>query len=106
MGLARELRRHARAAIAPFFCVVAIAYFGVHYVQGDRGLIAYLRLSEQVASAEQRLAVLRSERERVEHRVGLLKPDRLNRDLLEERARAVLGYAAKNEVVLFDRAAR
>jgi cell division protein FtsB len=34
----------------------------------------------------------------------LLRPERLDRDLLEERARAILGYAHKNEIVLFDRA--
>jgi cell division protein FtsB len=104
MGLGRELRRYAAAALAPFFCVVAIAYFGFHYVQGERGLIAYLRLSEQVASAEQRLSAVRVERQQIEHRVNLLRPERLDRDLLEERARAILGYAHKNEIVLFDRA--
>ena len=103
MSLTREVRRRARAAIAPFFCVLAIVYFGFHYVQGDRGLIAFLRLNEQVASAEQRLLAVRGERKRLEHRVSLLSPDHLDSDLLDERVRAVLGLARKNEVIVFDK---
>jgi len=43
---------------------------------------------------------VRAERATWEHRVALLKSDQIDRDLLEERARIVLGRVHANDVVI------
>ena len=103
MGTIRELKRRARAALAPFLCVVAVAYFGFHFVQGDRGLLAWLRLNQQIEATEARLQVATAERERIEHRIDLLGPERLDTDMLDERSRTVLGLAHPNDIVVLGR---
>ena len=46
------------------------------------------------------LARLKIERAQWQHRVSLLRSDRLDPDMLDERARAVLDYAHPNDLVL------
>lgn len=103
MGLTRELTRRSRPAIAPFLFAVALAYFAFHFVQGDRGLIAYLRVNQQIEDTQVQLAVLGEERVRLEHRVNLLRPDQLDGDMLDERTRVVLGVAHRDEVIILNR---
>ena len=103
MGLTRELTRRSRPAIAPFLFAVAVAYFAFHFVQGDRGLIAYLRVNQQIEDTQVQLAVLGEERARLEHRVSLLRPDQLDGDMLDERTRVVLGVAHRDEVIILNR---
>ena len=102
MGLALELRRRARPAIAPFLFSIAVAYFAFHFVQGDRGLIAWMRLSQQIEDTQTKVTLLAEERAVLGHRVGLLRPDNLDRDMLDERTRAVLG-AHRDEVIILNR---
>lgn len=103
MGFVLELKRRSRPAIAPFLFAVAVAYFGFHFVQGDRGLIAYLRFNQQIEDTQAQLAVLGVDRARLEHRVSLLRPDHLDRDMLDERTRDVLGLAQRDEVIILNR---
>ncbi len=102
MSIAYELRRRGRDVIAPMVCALAIGYFGYHAVQGDRGLVAWLRLSHEITLVKADLAAARAERETLEHRVALLRPDNLDRDMLDERARVVLGLAHPDEVVFLE----
>ena len=103
MGLALELRRRARPAIAPFLFSIAVAYFAFHFVQGDRGLIAWMRLNQQIEDTQAKVTLLAEERAGLGHRVGLLRPDNLDRDMLDERTRAVLGVAHRDEVIILNR---
>ena len=102
MGLAREIRRRVRPALAPFLLACAIVYFGYHLVQGERGLIAWLRLSQQIEKVELEVAGALAERWRLEQRVELLRPRLIDRDMLDERARRVLGLAHADEIVVLD----
>jgi cell division protein FtsB len=103
MGFTLELKRRSRPAIAPFLFAVAVAYFAFHFVQGDRGLIAYLRVNQQIEDTQAQLTTLGGERAKLEHRVGLLRPDHLDRDMLDERTRSVLGVAHRDEVIILNR---
>lgn len=102
MGLSLELKRRSRPAIAPFLFAVAVAYFAFHFVQGDRGLIAYLRFNQQIEDTQAQLSALGEEKVRLEHRVSLLRPDQLDRDMLDERTRTVLGVAHRDEVIILN----
>jgi len=101
MGLWREIRRRSRSAITPVLCAGAIGYFGYYAIHGERGLNAYTRLSAAIEHTKSILTKTIAERRQLEHRVGLLKPDGLDLDMLEEQSRLVLGLARRDEVVVF-----
>ena len=103
MGMTSELRRGAKFAALPLLAVACIAYFGYHAVEGDRGLVAWLRLGQQVQKIQTRIEVNKAEIDRLERRVALLKPKGLDRDMLDERARAVLGLAHPDEITIIVR---
>ena len=101
MGLAHEVKKRTRAAIAPFLLILMVAYFGISFVQGDRGLLAWIRLNDEIAVAQADLGELQAQRAVLEHRTRLLRPDGLDLDMLDERARALLGFAHRDEIVLY-----
>ena len=100
--LIREIRYRAPHMIGPLLGALALVYFGFHAVQGERGLLAWVKYSHQVELAETELAALTERRATLEHRVALLRPDSLDLDLLDERSRAVLNLAHPDEIVLFN----
>ena len=102
MSLLHEIRRRARFIIGPVLGVALVGYFAYHLVQGDRGMIAWMRLSQQVRDAQERLATVEGERQTLEHRVNLLRPEHIDGDMLDERARATLNLIGPNEIVIFN----
>jgi cell division protein FtsB len=71
-----------------------------HLVQGERGLLAWLRLNQEIKVAQAHLADLDGERSALEGRVALLRPEHLDRDMLDERARATLNLAGPREIII------
>ena len=51
MSLMSELRIRARHVLLPAFGVAAVFYFAYHGVNGDRGLLAWRAMQQQVADA-------------------------------------------------------
>jgi cell division protein FtsB len=100
MLVLKELRRQGRQIMASIFGVAVIGYFAYHAVEGDRGLRAYFALSLQTELARAERDVLREERETIEQRVNLLKPDSLDLDMLDERARNVLNKVHEDDLVI------
>ena len=76
-----------------------MCYFGYHLVQGERGLLSWLRLTQEVKLAHARLADLDGEREALDRRVSLLRSDRLDPDMLDERSRVQLDYVDPRDLV-------
>lgn len=99
----QELLDRCRHAVGPLVGLGAVAYFAYHTVEGDRGVLAYFRLQNEILEAEMQLARVSSERTEMEHRVQLLNPDHLDPDMLEERARIMLNMGREGEVVIFDK---
>lgn len=77
--------------------IFALAWAGI---EGDRGRQALERAVKDQARLEAELAALRAERRAAENRVRRLSDGYLDLDLLDERARAVLGYARPDELVI------
>lgn len=100
MALAQILRRRARHVVAPLIGALLVAYFGYHAVQGDRGLLAYLQLTQELKRAQLSLELFRAERELIERRAALLRPDGIDPDMLDERARVMLNLGHKDELVI------
>lgn len=95
-----EMRSRFRQAIAPILGSILVVYFSFHMVQGNHGLIAYLGLQAKVTEAEARYADVHAERLLMDQRVSLLRPDNLDPDMLEERARTVLDFVHADEIVI------
>jgi cell division protein FtsB len=106
VSIVLEIRRRARLIIGPILGISLCAYFAYHLVQGDRGLTAWMRLNQEVREAKTTLAAVEAERSTLERRVDLLRPDHLDRDMLDERARRQLNLAAPNDIVIFDTKSR
>ena len=102
MRIIHELRRRAPSTIIPVLCACAITYFGYHAVQGDRGIYAFARISNEVRLIKQALAETNNERRRIERRVELMRADRLDLDMLNEQSRLVLGLVRNDELVIYD----
>ena len=96
------MRWRPRHVVAPLLWACVVAYLGYHVVQGDRGLIAWLRLTKEVEQVTASLDLASAERARTEHNVALLRPDGLDPDLLDERARVVLGLGHPRDLVILD----
>ncbi|MGE3624469.1 MAG: septum formation initiator family protein [Bdellovibrionales bacterium] len=79
-------------------CVVG--YFLYHTIQGERGWLAMLRLQQEVHAAQDDLSQLQTERQELEHRVKLLRPNSLDPDLLDEKSRELLNYSKPGEIVI------
>ena len=92
--------------MGPLIGLGAVGYFAYHTVEGDRGVLAWMHLRDDIVDAELQLAKVTSERQQLEHRVLLLRPDHLDPDMLEERARAMLNMGRADEVEVLDRPAR
>ena len=100
MLVLKELRRQGRQIIASIFGVAVIAYFAYHAVEGERGLRAYFALKLQTELAREERDALRDERMVIERRVNLLKPESLDLDMLDERARVVLNKVHEDDFVI------
>jgi cell division protein FtsB len=100
MSLSSILRRRARHVVAPLIGTLVIAYFAYHAFEGDRGLVTYLHLAQEVRKAQITRDLIRSERDGLEKRVRLLRPDSMDPDMLEERARLMLHVGDRDDVVV------
>jgi len=102
-SLPREIRYRARHLVLPLLGCLVIVYFGYHAVQGDRGLLAWLSKSNEAEMLRADVEALKAERAALEHRVARLRPESLDLDLLDERARAVLNLSSPDEIVIINR---
>jgi len=100
MASLREARRGARAIGFPLLGFALIVYFAYHLVQGDRGLVAWKRLTQQLEEAKAYSEQVAVEKQELERRVALLRPDRLDPDMLDEQARGLLNLSRPDEVVI------
>jgi cell division protein FtsB len=75
-----------------------IGYFGVNAYTGNHGIRAKQTLDQRIADLTRELDATRAERERWEHRVSLLRSDRIDPDMLDERARQLLDFADPRDV--------
>jgi len=77
-----------------------IGYFGVNAYTGKKGINARQELDQQIAELAGEVARVKAERARWERRVALLKADRIDPDMLDERARQLLNYLDPHEVTI------
>jgi cell division protein FtsB len=81
-------------AVAALF----IGYFAVNAFSGNHGLRAKHELEQQIVQLTAELRRAEAERSQWERRIGLLRSDRIDPDLLDELAREQLSYMHPREV--------
>jgi cell division protein FtsB len=86
---------------AIYISVIAIlAVFGHSGLQGEHGLVALRQAEALERDLTAELALTRRERRALENLVDRIRDENLDLDLLDERARAVLGYVRQDELVI------
>ena len=103
MRLVTEIRLRARHVMGPVLGVCILGYFAYHAVHGDRGLIAWIELKQEVEETRAVLAEIAARRRTLERQVRLLSPSSLDPDMLDERARLMLNFGLADETVIFAR---
>ena len=94
----RRFRTVINALALYTIAALLIAYFGINAFTGNHGLRARQDLDQQITKLNSELAALRAERINWERRVSLLQPESIDRDMLDERARALLNYVDSREL--------
>jgi cell division protein FtsB len=80
-----------------------VSYFGVKAYTGKYGLNARQELDQGIIALTSELARLKKERAEGEQRVSLLRSNRVDPDMLDERARFQLDYANSRDLVRVNR---
>jgi cell division protein FtsB len=98
------VRKRARKIVIPLvlysMSAGLVGYFVHHAHTGARGLEAKRRYKIQAYELARELEAVKTERSEWERRIALLRSDQIDRDLLEERARVMLGRVHRNDVVI------
>ncbi|QXT38841.1 FtsB family cell division protein [Gymnodinialimonas ceratoperidinii] len=86
--------------ILPCVLLFVGLYFTFMAVQGSNGLFQRIQVEAERDRLTEELAALRLQTERMEILTRRLSDDYLDLDLLDERARSVLGYVRPDELIL------
>ncbi len=100
MSFARAVKRRAKLTIAPAVFLALVGYFVWNVTQGDRGLKSYAQSQSLLRQAQADLAQAEKERDAWERRVAGLRNQHIDRDTLDERARAMLNLAEPTDVIV------
>ena len=77
-------------------------YFCFHLLHGDMGYFALRGVDQKLTETQEKYDHLLADRQTLENRVKLLRPESLDLDMLDERARIVLGFANSQELQVSD----
>ncbi len=100
MNFGRWLIRMLKLLAPPVILASIAAFFVWHASHGDRGLIAREQRLAEIAAAKSDRDRAMAERQAAERRVNAMRGDQLDRDQLEERARAMLNLTTREEIVI------
>jgi len=93
-----------RRTLLLLLIVLSTGYFAFHAIYGNRGLLAWYQVHHRLEALSAQKQAKQAELAALENRVQLLRPQRVDPDLLDERARAMLGFTATDEAVVMEKA--
>ena len=97
MRISRSVTRFFGISVLPAITCAVVAYFGYYAIWGERGMLALADVQARSGVQHDELIVLQSNRARLEHRIGLLRPGSVDNDLVEELARGQLMEGATGQ---------
>lgn len=102
MQISYDIGHRCKNMIGPLIGVVMVFYFTYHALNGERGLMTWWSLTQEIKQAENILMETETRKEQLERRVRLLRPESLDPDMLEEQARRVLNMGRNGDLVILD----
>lgn len=93
-------RRRAQRLILPFVTLCVCSYFSHHALNGPNGWHARAERLDKLARVEADLDRIIERRDRLKQRAALLNGTDIERDVLDEYARANLGLSRADEIVV------
>ncbi len=99
-GLRNTVKRQAKAALPPLLFLALAGYFAWNATRGDLGLRAYAAREQDLARAETARAQAAEDVATWQRRVAALRPEHLDADVIDERARAMLNLADPADIVV------
>jgi cell division protein FtsB len=86
--------------IVMMVCLSLLGYFGWHGHYGPRSFDHRDALETKAASLDHKLTQIRNEREALERRVSLMRPQSIDPDMLDELARSTLDYGKPGDLIV------
>jgi cell division protein FtsB len=77
-----------------------LGYFGWHGFYGPRSFDARDALAVKAAALDAKLQTIRDERQALERKVALMRPQSIDPDMLDELARSTLDYGKPSELIV------
>jgi cell division protein FtsB len=100
------VKSRKRAILTPLILYAvagSLAAFFIHHAHsGERGLENKLSLKAEAFALNSEIEKLKLVRTEWEHRITMIRDEATDSDLLEERARILLGYGHRNDVIILD----
>lgn len=93
----RIAKKITKKSLLNILLLFMLGYFIFHSIYGSRGILAYFKLQSELERSRITLESLRHERLEAENRTKLLRPGSLDKDMLDEKVRSVLGVAKPTE---------
>lgn len=104
------IRRRLRAILFPLLLLSVAgplaSYFVWHAINGQRGIKAKEEYLAQMDVLNNERRTLQTEKASLERRISMLRGESVDRELIEEEARTVLGRVHKNDVIIFSSRAK
>lgn len=100
MRIWRAIKRGVRAAVGPSVLLGLSGYFIWNATQGDHGLKAYEQRLLVLQTAQVDVTRAQSEKAMWERRVAAMRARNLDRDALDERARATLNLSDPQDIIV------
>ena len=100
MAFFRDLKRAVQTTFLPCVFVGVAVYFVANAIDGERGTRMAAQRREVLAGKQADLARAEAERVIWERRASALHDSRLQLDMLDERARAMLNLSDPDEVIV------
>src|SRR5260221_4083089 len=103
MIVLREMRRRAKVLVPPVLGLALTGYFAYHLVEGDRGLRAWVQVTQELRVAKENLSTVAADRAALEHAVFHIRRDQVEQPLLHSQVRRKLDVLALVEIVITTR---
>ncbi|MDP3936218.1 MAG: septum formation initiator family protein [Alphaproteobacteria bacterium] len=75
-------------------------YFAYHGFSGERGVLKYWTIQNELDEKEFELLELQTQRQKLEEKIKRLNPKSIDLDFLEEQAMKVLNFFHKDHIVV------
>jgi cell division protein FtsB len=86
--------------IVLFVCSGLLGYFGWHGYYGPRSFDHRDELAAKAEALDGKVTEIREQRQALERRVALMRPQSIDPDMLEELARSTLDFGKPGELIV------